>query len=50
MKPIKFFYTTRHGTFFHLTPTNFSVLDIRNALVSVGDFAHMDKVLETMQS
>jgi queuine tRNA-ribosyltransferase subunit QTRTD1 len=45
MKQINFIYTTRRGTFFHLSPTNQNNLNLDNVLISVGDFAHMERVL-----
>ena len=33
-----FLYTTRHGLYYHLTPTNAKPLNMDTALISVGDF------------
>ena len=48
MKQINFIYTTRRGTFFHLSPTNQNNLNLDNVLISVGDFAHMERVLQKL--
>ncbi|CAK73353.1 unnamed protein product (macronuclear) [Paramecium tetraurelia] len=45
-----FIYTTRMGSYYHLTPFNQQTLNLDTCLLSAGDFLHMENTLKLLQS
>ncbi|CAK65850.1 unnamed protein product (macronuclear) [Paramecium tetraurelia] len=45
-----FIYSTRIGAYYHLTPFNQQTLNLETALISAGDFFHMENTLKKLES
>ncbi|CAD8063904.1 unnamed protein product [Paramecium sonneborni] len=45
-----FIYTTRMGSYYHLTPFNQQALNLDTCLLSAGDFIQMENTLKKLQS
>jgi queuine tRNA-ribosyltransferase subunit QTRTD1 len=50
MPHFTFLYSTRMGTYFHLTPYHIKQLGLSTALLSLGDFVHMQEVFQKVPS
>lgn len=49
MAEFTFLYTTRYGSYYHLTPFHYDQLNLKTPLISVGDFVHMSGILEKLK-